>query len=705
MSSSDKKKNHFLLLYPDNISSESTIYLTESIYSIGRHSDNNIKLNSGVVSRHHATLIRKDLATGEYSYILIDGDLKGKRSQNGILVNGKKIIQHQLKDNDVIIFGTSQIKAIYQQENVFSEDLIGGNLSSKQLQKKSISSSDFSREKLQETLIVSEENLSENLSNKDIKRLASFPELSPNPIIEFDFDGTIIYTNPAANLSFGEMLTDDSLIGLLTGGLNNNENKISKELIVREIKIKNKYFEQYIHYLSKENVIRSYIFDITRRKESEAKLEYQAFHDSLTGIPNRDFFYWKLALSLAEIKEKQKQLAILFIDIDRFKNINDTLNHTVGDKLLENFSQRLTSCLPFECFLARWGGDEFTVFVPLDNEFSNPSNIAELIINSLKEPFLIEKYTIYITCSIGISLYPEDGLNEEELIKYADIALFRAKQTGKNNCKFYTSKLSQEQTFLFELENTLYNALENQELFLTFQPQLDLKTNQISGVEVLLRWENPKLGMIPPITFIPLAEETGLILSIGKWVLETACVYGKKWHDLGYENLIVAVNVSAKQFLQEDFIQQVKNILDTTKFNPFYLELEITESILMQEVKRTEFIINELSSLGVKFSLDDFGTGYSSFSYLKKFPFHIVKIDQSFICDLVSNKQDQALVSAIITLSRGYNMMVVAEGVETENQKLFLKNIECDFIQGWLLSKPLIEEDLFAFLNKHKNDN
>ncbi len=700
MNNSHNKKNHFILLHPDNVSPQTIISLTESIYSIGRHSDNNIQLNSDAVSRYHGTLIRKDLATEESLYVLIDGDLKGKRSQNGILVNGKRIINHQLHDGDIIVFGTSEIKAIYQQESVLPEDNFSPAGILSKISKKDTPSSFNFRERLQDTLIISEENLSENLSNKDINRLASFPELSPNPIIEFDFNGKIIYTNPAANLSFGELLTDDIFINPLTSGLNNS-NQINKELIIREIKVQDKYFEQYIHYLSRENVVRSYIFDITSRKNSEAKLKYQAYHDSLTGIPNREFFYWELTKYLGKKEEQKKSLAIFFIDIDRFKNINETLNHTVGDKLLEGFSQRLVSCLPSNCFLARWGGDEFTVIAPLDDDLPSARNVADLILNSLREPFLVEKYTVFVTCSIGIAVYPDNGLDEQKLIKNADIALFRAKQMGKNNCQFYTTKLSQEQTLLFELENSLYNALENKELFLNFQPQLDLKINRISGVEVLLRWRHPSLDMVSPAKFIPLAEETGLIIPIGKWVLENACIYGKKWHDLGYKNLIIAVNVSVKQFQQEDFVEQVKDILDKTQFDPQYLELEITESLLMQDVTRTELIIGELSSLGVKFSLDDFGTGYSSFGYLKKFPFHIIKIDQSFIVDLAVNKQDQALVSAVITLAKGYNMMVVAEGVEMENQKKLLKHLNCDIIQGWLLSKPLKEEDFLAFLDRH----
>jgi diguanylate cyclase (GGDEF)-like protein len=706
MNNLEQKKNHLLLLFPDNPAEKKILSLTESIYSVGRHSDSTIKLNSSSISRHHATLIRKDLGETENIYILIDGDLKGQRSQNGILVNGKKTIHHRLEDGDVIIFGENEHKAIYKQENNLEKIKVDSlsNSSSEKLTNNISSSSKLSREKLQDTLVISEENLHQNLTNKDIKRLASFPELSPNPIIEFDFDGNITYTNPAANLCFSDFLIASTNSNPLIAGLSDKPTDSSGGLIIREIKIDDRYFEQYVHYLSKENVIRTYIFDITERKNSEEKLKYQAFHDTLTGIPNRDFFYWKLTKLLKKRKINKEKLAVLFIDIDRFKNINETLNHTTGDKLLESFAQRLTSCLPSYCFLSRWGGDEFTLIVPLEENLLTAKNIAEIIINSLKNPFLIGKYTIYVTCSIGIATYPDDGLEEKQLIKNADIALFRAKQMGKNNYQFYTTQLSQEQMLLFELENGLYNALENHELFLNFQPQFNLKTNIMSGVEVLLRWQHPTLGAISPSKFIPLAEETGLIISIGEWVLEKACIEGKKWQDLGYLPLLIAVNVSGKQFQQENFIEQVKNILNKTKFDPNYLEIEITETILMQDVEKTDLVIRELSALGVKFSLDDFGTGYSSLSYLKKFPFDTIKIDQSFVRDLEVNKQDQALVSAVITLAKGYNMKVIAEGVETENQKLLLKNLNCDMIQGWLVSKPLKQGDFSTFLTKYTKE-
>lgn len=262
--------------------------------------------------------------------------------------------------------------------------------------------------------------------------------------------------------------------------------------------------------------------------------------------------------------------------------------------------------------------------------------------------------------------------------------------------------LIKKKTLLFELENSLYNSLENKELFLTYQPQLNLKTNTLEGVEVLLRWQHPVLGVVSPSKFIPLAEETGLIISIGEWVLEMACEEGTRWLDLGYPPIMIAVNVSGKQFQQDNFADKVKEILIKTQFNPEYLEIEITESILMQDSEKTETIIKELSGLGVKFSLDDFGTGYSSLSYLKKFPFNFIKIDKSFVTDLVTNFQDQALVSAIITLAKGYNMKVVAEGVEVETQKKILKNFRCDLIQGWLVSEPLIREDFMDFMASYQ---
>ncbi|MBD2394777.1 EAL domain-containing protein [Cyanobacterium aponinum FACHB-4101] len=715
MNDSSNKNNHLLLFLCDDCTEDTSFQLTEGIYFIGRHSNNSIRLNSPSVSRHHATLMRRDSANGESIYILIDGDLEGKRSQNGTLVNGKKIIHHSLRDGDLIAFGSNDNQAVYKQE--VSDNIIiypYCDLNSKKSKSESLTSSNLAREKLQDTLIVSELNLKNSLENYDIQRLASFPELSPNPILEFDFSGNIIYCNPSAKLNFEDLLKQTNQENPLIKDLKPVSEENHGELIIREIEIEDKHYEQYIHYLSKENVIRSYIFDITERKNSEAKLKYHALHDSLTGIPNRDFFYWQISKNIQEAKESlcSTFFAVLFIDIDRFKNINDTLSHSIGDKLLESFTHRLVSVIPSDYFVARWGGDEFILITPLEiinhkdsgkiTKKTSAQVVAEKIINVLKESFSIEKYTIFTTCSIGIAIYPEDGNDEQHLIKNADIALYRAKQMGRNNYQFYTNTLNKEKTLLFELENSLYNSLENKELFLTYQPQLNLKTNTLEGVEVLLRWQHPVLGVVSPSKFIPLAEETGLIISIGEWVLEMACEEGTRWLDLGYPPIMIAVNVSGKQFQQDNFADKVKEILIKTQFNPEYLEIEITESILMQDSEKTETIIKELSGLGVKFSLDDFGTGYSSLSYLKKFPFNFIKIDKSFVTDLVTNFQDQALVSAIITLAKGYNMKVVAEGVEVETQKTILKNFRCDLIQGWLVSEPLIREDFMDFMASYR---
>ncbi len=694
---------HLLIFFPSKYQQENTIILTDGLYFIGRDSKNSIFLDSPFVSRLHATLVRQELPeTGEVIYILVDGDLRGKRSQNGTFVNGQKIIQHILKSGDILAFGSEENKAIYKKEilletsaNKSSEDSTGRKISA------------FTREKLQDTLIVSELNLKERLHSQNVEHLASFPELSPNPILEFDPDGNLLYCNPAARICFEEIVEKKSQENPLLKDVNPPENFNCQQshLLIREVEYKDMYYETYIHFLCREKVIRIYAFDITERKNYEKQLKHQALHDSLTGLPNRDFFYQKLREYLQQEEGRDKiSLAIFFIDVDRFKNVNDTLSHTIGDKLLQQLSYRLKTVLPTNCILARWGGDEFIILMPIYSKISAlfPENnhpvksLAEAIITRIKEPFFIDKHSIYVTCSIGISVYPTDGSNETTLIKNADIALYRAKQLGRNNYQLYTNKLSWRKMFLFELENSLYQAVNDRQFFLSYQPQLDLKTNRIEGVEVLLRWQHPILGIVSPSQFIPLAEETGLIVSIGEWVLQEACGIGKKWQQSGYPPLTLSVNVSAKQFQTGDFAEKVKTILETTQFPPDYLELEITESILLHDIIQTEKTLSKLAEIGVKLSLDDFGTGYSSFGYLKKFPFDSIKIDKSFVDGLCDNKQDRALVAAIITLARGYGMKVVAEGVETERQKRILEELDCDVIQGYLVGKPLTEEELLA---------
>ncbi|MBE9223279.1 EAL domain-containing protein [Cyanobacterium stanieri LEGE 03274] len=705
MNNKKTKLNHILVV--EELGIQRVFTLESEVYSVGRHSSSDIKLNSSPVSRHHGTLIRDDLGNNEYAYTLIDGDFKGHRSQNGILVNGKKIIRRRLQHGDQILFGGEEIKGVYYLE---SQEEVNRNTGPNDNWRVERNRTNTAREELQNTLILSEQNLSGNLQSDEIKRLASFPELSPHPIIEIDFQGKITYMNPSARLSFPD-LSDDNQNNSnhpLMVDVEIPKDRTNSQLEQREVHAHDRHFEQYIHYLSKYNVIRSYIFDITERKISEEKLQYQAFHDSLTGIGNRDYFHRQLNNRLREVEEKNEHLAILFIDIDRFKNINDTLNHSTGDKLLESFSYRILSCLSTDCIFSRWGGDEFILGVPLGNDQNHTNTIddtTQVIMDSLKNPFLIDNYTIYVTCSVGVAIYPRDGNTQEQLIKNADIALSRAKQMGKNNSQYYTTQLSEEQMLLFELETSLYDAIAHNQLYLNYQPQLNLDTNKIESAEALVRWKHPTLGVISPGKFIPLAEETGLIISIGEWVLKTACIQAKKWIESGYGLKTIAVNISVKQFRQENFVEIVKNILESVNLEPKYLELEVTESILMQDRGKTALIINELSELGVKFSLDDFGTGYSSLSYLKKFPFHTIKIDQSFIRDLTVNQQDRALIDAVITLGKGYNMQVVAEGVETEAQLRLLEKFNCDIIQGRWLSMPISDVEFTQFIINFALDN
>ena len=708
------QNEHLLILFLDDIQVKLTINLHKNIYTIGRDASCNIQLNAQNTSRHHATLVKKKLPTGDVFYVLIDGDLEDKKSQNGTLVNGKKIVSKQLENDDVLMFGGIESRAIYKIGHNTTQEFESHSVFPVVHYQNPRNNSVINRGKLQDTLIISEKNLQNNLKSKDLNHLASFPELSPNPIIEFDVNGSITYYNPAAKLCFSQILELKSDNNPLFAGLTLNNGKLNSGLLEREIEFEDKFYEQYIHYLSKQKVIRTYIFDITKRKNTEAQLRYQAFHDSITGIPNRDFFYSQLRLLLEQKKEIQEPFSILFIDIDRFKNINDTLSHSLGDKLLQYFALRLIAFLPSHHFVARWGGDEFIVMTTSDSDQSSlngseeiddsaqPESIAKIIIESLKDPFLIEKHNVYISCSIGIATYPHDGLDEQQLIKHADVALSRAKQKGRNNYQFYLTQLNPDQTLLFKLEHRLYSALDNEQLYLTFQPQLSLETNQITGAEVLLRWECPDLGVISPSKFIPIAEETGLITSIGKWVLETACHQSKKWHDMGYPLLRISVNVSTKQFQTENFVADVKQILQQTKFPPENLDLEITESLLMEDIEKSEFVINELSCIGVNFSLDDFGTGYSSLSYLKQFPFHFVKIDKSFIDDITFNPKDKALVSAVSIIAKTSDMKVIAEGVETEAQKQILASLDCDIIQGWLISKALTAQEFLNFLTQNQ---
>lgn len=431
------------------------------------------------------------------------------------------------------------------------------------------------------------------------------------------------------------------------------------------------------------------------------RLEKLVYQDTLTGLPNRIKFKDKVNISLNQAREYKDKLAILFIDLDGFKRINDTLGHDVGDQLLKEFSERLLGCIGKEDVVFRFGGDEFTILLPTISDEQYVKSVADSVIKSMEKPCILNGQEFHITSSIGISIFPNDGETSEVLLKNSDIAMYRAKEQGKNNYQFYTSDINSISFENLVLESKLHKALDKNELQLYYQPQIDLNNGQMIGMEALLRWINPELGMISPGKFIPIAEETGLIIPIGEWVLRSACKQNKKWQELGFKPIRVAVNISAHQFQQHDFVEKVKVILNETELDPIWLEIEITESIAIKNVDFTIKTLNKLKQMGIKVSMDDFGTGFSSLGYLKNFKIDTLKIDYSFVRDIGIDSDNESIIKAIIMLAKNLKLNVIAEGVETEQQLLFLKEENCNESQGYLFSKPLCAGDFESLLNKH----
>ncbi|MBL1177557.1 EAL domain-containing protein [Pantanalinema sp. GBBB05] len=441
--------------------------------------------------------------------------------------------------------------------------------------------------------------------------------------------------------------------------------------------------------------------DITSRKQAEATIRYQAFHDLLTGLPNRTLFNDRLPLALSHAQRSNTILAVMFLDLDRFKIINDTLGHAIGDQLLQEVAYRLSRCLREGDTVSRWGGDEFTLLLPQINTPEDASKIAQRLIEALKPTFELSGHTLHISSSIGVALYPHDGQDAQTLLKNADAALYRAKDQGRNGYQFYTPAINSKASELLALENSLHDALERQEFIIYYQPQINLTTGEITQMEALVRWQHPDLGFVSPAVFIPLAEENGLIVPIGEWVLRTACAQHRLWQDMGLSSLRIAVNLSARQFHQQRLLETVSQILTEVTLDPACLELEIAETTAMQDVNFTASLLQQLRTMGVHIAVDDFGTGYSALSYLKKFPLNTIKIDQSFIQDLTTDDRDSAIVAAVIALGRGLNLNVVAEGVETQEQLAVLRSLGCEEMQGYLFSQPMPASQATQFLQSY----
>ena len=444
--------------------------------------------------------------------------------------------------------------------------------------------------------------------------------------------------------------------------------------------------------------------DITKRRNDEERLNYLASFDSLTGLPNRTLFYDRLSQVTSRAARTHNAVAVLFLDLDRFKNINDTFGHNFGDLLLKSVAIRLKNCIRDGDTVARLGGDEFIVMLDAMATPDHTYLIAEKILGALSKPFSLQGREIFITASIGIAVYPDDGENYETLVRNADIAMYRAKEEGKNNYQIYSPTLNAKISERLKLENGLRHAVERGEFLLYYQPKIDLISGRIIGTEALIRWKQAdNERMILPGEFISLAEEVGLILPIGEWVLKTACAQNRVWQTTGLPPLDVAVNLSTLQFQQKDLAKMIATTLKETGLDPKYLELEITESIIMKSADKAEMTLRDLNAIGVEISIDDFGSGYSSLAYLKRFPVAKLKIDRVFVRDISTNPDDKRLVEVIITLAHSLDLKIVAEGVETEEQLQYLRSVGCDQIQGNIYSKPLPAEEMTRYLLENQS--
>lgn len=441
--------------------------------------------------------------------------------------------------------------------------------------------------------------------------------------------------------------------------------------------------------------------DITERKRTENRLKHLAYYDPLTDIPLRNTFMDRLKFSITEAKRNELKLAVLFLDLDNFKIFNDTYGHHIGDRLLKRVTERLNSCIRNSDTLSRMGGDEFAILMPGISNMNEVDEIANRIIELLKKPLDVNGYKLYVTISIGVAVYPNNGSDGKTLLKKADIAMYKAKESGKSRLQYFNNYMIKAINLRSDIKKDLRAAIENGELFLCYQPLIDIKTEKTVCMEALIRWKHPRKGIISPMEFIPIAEETRLIVPIGEWVLKNACRQLKEWHAMGYTDSGLSVNVSAIQLQQPDFAEVVCRILEESGILPKYLDLEITESIFIQSTHTVTKNLNCLKKQGVEISIDDFGTGYCCFEYLQKLAITNLKIDRAFVCNIKVGV-NKAIIDAVISLGHKINIEIIAEGVETKEQYDYLKKEGCDKVQGYYFSKPLLPEDTIKFLEAGK---
>ncbi len=467
------------------------------------------------------------------------------------------------------------------------------------------------------------------------------------------------------------------------------------------------HVQSYIHKINYQGTPAYIIFgtDISVQKELEERLEYQATHDTLTNLPNRFLFHDRLTQLIKISQRDSQKFALLFIDLDKFKIINDSLGHTIGDEVLKKIASRLRKSIREADTLARLGGDEFVIILGNIKENSIIPQICQKIIFEIKKPITIGEHTLHISSSIGISKYPKDSCDETELIQYADVAMYDAKGDGRDTYKFFNQRMSQEANEKAALDSSLRIAIQEQQFKVYYQPQYNLCEGRITGMEALVRWQHPTQGLISPAKFIPIAEENGLIVEIDRFVMRVAMKQFQEWYQAGFNPGILALNLAMKQLNTDDFIELLTQTMLELNFQAEWLELEVTEGQVMQNPESSIKKLKRLSQLGIDIAIDDFGTGYSSLAYLKKLPLNKLKIDQSFVKDVVTSEEDSAIIKAIIALAKSLNLNIIAEGVEEEVQKQFLQTNHCDNFQGYLFAKPLPSQKITKLLQELKDDN
>lgn len=816
MESTVQGLRHILLI---NASSKrKVVSLEASTYFIGRDPDNSIYIDSKWVSRQHAILLRVTAPnTINYAFRVVDGDLRGNRSTNGLWVNGKRCFSHDLRHGDEIIFAKEVTAKYYVAPELSDEEII-----------QHYEAGDAfvdSSERIDPFQTLAEFSpKSENIGETSVIRLASFPELLPSPIIEVDFAGEITYINPSASKRFPDLQEKGSKHPLVFDLLLVRD-KTTERCCSRQIKIGSQVFEQCIHYIHENDLIRSYIFDITERVQTEEALQrseaknrallnaipdlmmqinheglildykpakgfnlpetpevlihknirdifspavaqqmmhhlrhvvgtgeaqifeyeisskeqffcyevrlvlstenevlaivrniteqkffekqliHDALHDPLTKLPNRHLFMNRLAHVLALSKRREDYLfAVLFVDLDRFKFINDSFGHIIGDQLLVSISRRLEICLRDGDTVARLGGDEFAVLLEDLKSLKDANQVADRILQELSQPFNLDQHEVFMTASIGIAWGMTSYERPEELLRDADTAMYHAKSLGKARYEIFDTAMHSRVVALLQLDSDLRRAIERQEFCLHYQPIVSLKSGRIIGFETLIRWQHPERGMVPPAEFIAIAEETGLIIPMGEWILYEACHQAHQWQ-IQYPSdppLSVNVNLSGKQFTQPHLADQIAKILHRTSLDSRSLKLEITESAVMENNALATKTLANLKALNVDLCIDDFGTGYSSLSYLHRFPIDILKVDRSFIStmDRADESSRYEITRAIITLAHNLGISVVAEGVETIDQLEKLRSLQCEFGQGYFFSPPVDAKTASGLIEK-----